>query len=143
VIDDPTVASLTLRGDGRAFSSGGDLDEFGSTPDPATAHAIRTLRSPALLVHRLRELTTAHLHGACIGAGIEVPAAAQHVIAREDCSFRLPEIGMGLIPGAGGTVTIPRRIGRHRTLHWALSDRTLDVRIAKEWGLIDGVGAAS
>ena len=143
LIDDPTVESLTLRGDGRAFSSGGDLDEFGSTPDLATAHAIRTSRSPALLVHQLRQLTTAYLHGACIGAGIEVPAAAQRVIAQEGSSFRLPEIGMGLIPGAGGTVTISRRIGRHRTLYWALSDQTLDVRIAKEWGLIDGVGDAS
>jgi enoyl-CoA hydratase/carnithine racemase len=140
VIDDPSVTSLALRGDGRAFSSGGDLDEFGSTPDLATAHAIRTLRSPALLVHQLRELTTAYLHGACIGAGIEVPAASSRVVAQPGSSFRLPEIGMGLIPGAGGTVTIPRRIGRHRTLYWALADQTIDVGVALDWGLIDAVG---
>jgi len=139
VVDDPSVTSLALRGDGRAFSSGGDLDEFGSTPNPAVAHAIRTSRSPALLVHQLRQLTTAHLHGVCIGAGIEVPAAASRVVARAGSSFRLPEIGMGLIPGAGGTATIPRRIGRHRTLYWALADKTLDVHSAMEWGLIDAV----
>ncbi len=139
VADDPTVAVLTLRGDGPAFSSGGDLDEFGRAPDPATAHAIRCLRSPALLVHRLRGRTTARVHGACIGAGIEVPAAAGRLVARADSWFRLPELDMGLIPGAGGTATLPRRIGRHRTLYWGLRDLRLDVRTAQTWGLVDAI----
>ena len=139
VADDPTVTALTLRGDGPAFSSGGELGEFGRAPDPATAHAIRCLRSPALLVHRLRERTTACVHGACIGAGIEVPAAAGRVVARADSGFRLPELGMGLIPGAGGTATIPRRIGRHRMLYWSLRDLRLDVRTAQTWGLVDAI----
>lgn len=140
VADDPTVTGVVLRGDGPGFSSGGDLAEFGAAPDPATAHAIRSLRSPARLVHRLRARTTAVLHGACIGAGIEVPAAAGRVIAHPETWFRLPEVGMGLIPGAGGTATIPRRIGRHRTLYWALADRRLDVATARDWGLVDAIG---
>lgn len=140
VADDPTITAFTLRGDGAAFSAGGDLAEFGSSPDPATAHAIRCLRSPAALVHRLRAFATAVLHGACIGAGIEVPAAAGRVIAHPETWFRLPEVGMGLIPGAGGTATIPRRIGRHRTLYWALMDRRLEVATARAWGLVDGIG---
>ena len=140
VADDPSITAFTLRGDGAAFSAGGDLAEFGSSPDPATAHAIRCLRSPAALVHRLRAFATAVLHGACIGAGIEVPAAAGRVIAHPETWFRLPEVGMGLIPGAGGTATIPRRIGRHRTLYWALMDRRLEVATARAWGLVDGIG---
>ena len=143
VTDDPTVTALTLRGDGPAFSSGGDLAEFGAAPDPATAHAIRCLRSPAALVHRLRARTTALLHGACIGAGIEVPAAAGRVIAHPETWFRLPEVGMGLIPGAGGTATIPRRVGRHRTLWWALADRRLDVATARACGLVDAIGESA
>jgi hypothetical protein len=142
VADDPTVTSLLLRGDGPAFSSGGELDEFGKAPDPATAHTIRCLRSPVLLVHRLRERTTACVHGACIGAGIEVPAAAGHVVAHRDSSFRLPELGMGLIPGAGGTASVPRRIGRHRTLYWALKDEQLDAATACAWGLVDEIRPA-
>lgn len=140
VIDDPSVRSLTLRGDGPSFSSGGDLDEFGTTPDPAIAHAIRVARSPALLIHRLeRMMTTAHLQGPCIGAGIEVPAAAKRVVAERDASFQLPEIRMGLIPGAGGTATIARRIGRHRTLYLALSGRAIDATTAMTWGLVDDI----
>ena len=52
------------------------------------------------------------VHGACVGAGVELAAFADRVIARPSTRFRLPEVGMGLIPGAGGAVSIPRRIGR-------------------------------
>jgi hypothetical protein len=130
---------VELRGDGPDFSAGGDLEEFGSATDLALAHAIRTLRSPAAQLHRVRERATAFLHGACIGAGIEVPAAAARVVADVDAWFQLPEIAMGLIPGAGGTVTLPRRIGRHRMLYWALSGQRMDVRRALDWGLVDGL----
>jgi enoyl-CoA hydratase/carnithine racemase len=140
-LDDPSAPEVTLTGAGPAFSSGGDLDEFGTTPDVATAHAIRTLQSPARLVHRLRGRVTAHLHGACVGAGIEVPAAAGRVHAAPDSWFCLPELGMGLIPGAGGTATIPRRIGRQRTLYMALTGAPVDARTALEWGLVDAIAA--
>jgi enoyl-CoA hydratase/carnithine racemase len=139
VEDHPSAGLVTLCGEGPDFSAGGDLDEFGSTPDGATAHAIRTLRSPALLVSNLRDRITVRLHGACIGAGIEVPAAAGRVVARHDAWFRLPEVGMGLIPGAGGTATLPRRIGRHRTLYAALTGYRLAAPVAREWGLFDEV----
>ena len=132
-----------LEGEGPAFSAGGDLDEFGTATDLAQAHVIRTSRSPALLVHCQRAKVRAHLQGACVGAGIEIPAAGGHVQATGDAWFRLPEIGMGLIPGAGGTTSIPRRIGRHRTLWWALQDLRLDARIALEWGLVDAIVPAA
>jgi hypothetical protein len=140
--DDPTVRSVTLEAEGKDFSAGGDLDEFGTSPDPAMAHAIRTLRSPAELVARLRERVTACVHGACVGAGIEIPAAAGRLVAAANSWFRLPELAMGLIPGAGGTATIPRRIGRHRTLYWTLSSRTLAADDALEWGLVDELRGA-
>jgi hypothetical protein len=142
VADDPTVTALSLRGEGRAFSVGGELEEFGTARDLATAHAVRTLRSPVLLLHRLRDHATAYVHGACIGSGIEMPAAAGRVIAAPDSWFRLPEVSMGLIPGAGGTVTISARMGRHRVLYWALTDRKLSAEQALAWGLVDEVKAA-
>ena len=89
---------VSLLGDGPDFCAGGDLDEFGSRPDPALAHLIRLTRSPAMLMHRLRDRATAFLHGACLGAGIELPAFAARVHATADARIGLPEIGLGLMP---------------------------------------------
>jgi enoyl-CoA hydratase/carnithine racemase len=143
ILDDPTAEALHIRGEGRAFSVGGELEEFGTTPDLATAHAIRILRSPALLLHRLKAKSTVFVHGACIGSGIEIPAAAGRIVAAPDSWFGLPEVSMGLIPGAGGTATIGARIGRHRTLFWALSNKRLNAPAALQWGLVDEVGVIS
>jgi enoyl-CoA hydratase/carnithine racemase len=136
---EPDQAPVVLSGEGRVFSEGGDLAEFGAFDDPGRAHLVRTLRSPAALVRRLGERATVQLHGACIGAGIEIPAAAARVVARRHTFFRLPEVAMGLIPGAGGTVTIPRRIGRHRTCYMAISGVDVRLSTALAWGLVDAV----
>jgi enoyl-CoA hydratase/carnithine racemase len=136
---DETITEVRLRGAGPSFCSGGDLDEFGSFPDPATAHASRLTRNPALLAHQLRDRLVVELHGACLGAGIEIPAYARRVFAATDTTIALPEIGIGLIPGAGGTVSIAHRIGRHRTLLLALTGTHLDASTAHEWGLVDTV----
>ncbi|MCW2866678.1 MAG: enoyl-CoA hydratase/isomerase family protein [Marmoricola sp.] len=133
---DPAVTVL-LSGNGRSFCSGGDLDEFGTAEDPTVAHLVRIQQSAAWAVHRLRDRVRVVVHGACIGAGVEVPSFAGRVEARDDAFFRLPELGMGLVPGAGGTVGITKRIGRWRTAHLALTDRPVDVRTALEWGLVD------
>lgn len=140
---DPARPQIVLRGDGPSFCSGGDLDEFGTRPDPATAHLVRLARSPADLLGALSVRTTAHIHGACRGSGIELPAFAGRVVAAADTTIGLPEIGMGLIPGAGGTVSLPRRIGRHRTAELALTMKTIGATTAREWGLVDEVAAAT
>jgi enoyl-CoA hydratase/carnithine racemase len=61
------------------------------------------------------------------------------VVARDDTTIALPEVGLGLIPGAGGTVSIPRRIGRHHTAWLALTRRPIDAHTALRWGLVDEV----
>jgi hypothetical protein len=139
---DPTITEVTLRGAGASFCSGGDLDEFGSQPDVAAAHQIRLERSVGLRLHRLSATTVAVLHGACIGAGIELAAFADVVRADSGTWFALPELSMGLIPGAGGTVSLPRRIGRWRTAWLALSGARLDLGTALAWGLVDRRGDA-
>jgi enoyl-CoA hydratase/carnithine racemase len=136
---DPERAPVVLSGEGRIFSEGGDLAEFGTFGDPGRAHLVRTLRSPAALVHRLGDRVAARLHGACIGSGLEIPAAAARVTAARHTFFRLPEVSMGLIPGAGGTVTIPRRIGRHRACYMAISGVDVRLSTALAWGLVDAV----
>ena len=125
------------RGSGPSFCAGGDLDEFGSRSDPAHAHLIRLTRSLGRLLHELADRTTVELHGACAGSGIELPAFAGWVRAAPDTVVSLPELSLGLIPGAGGTVSLPRRIGRHRTAWLAFSGTTIDAATAHDWGLVD------
>jgi hypothetical protein len=134
---DPSLSEVVLDGAGPSFCSGGDLDEFGTLPDPATAHAIRSTRSPGRLLAACADRLCFELHGACVGAGVELPAFARRVVAAEDAVFQLPEVAMGLVPGAGGTVSLPRRIGRQRTAQLALSGRRLDAATALRWGLVD------
>jgi enoyl-CoA hydratase/carnithine racemase len=134
---DPSIGEIHLAGNGPSFCSGGDLDEFGTSTDVTTAHLVRLDRSVAARVHRRREETQVFLHGACIGAGIEIPSFAAHVHATADAFFQLPEIAMGLVPGAGGTVGITRRIGRWRTAYLALSGVRIGPQLAVEWGLVD------
>ena len=136
---DPTVAEVRVRGEGPAFCAGGDLDEFGSRPDVATAHLVRLTRSPARALAAVADRVVAELHGACVGSGIELPAFAARVVARADTVVGLPEVSLGLIPGAGGTVSLPRRVGRHRTAWLAMTGRTIDAATALEWGLVDEI----
>jgi len=136
---DPSITEVVLRGAGAAFCSGGDLDEFGSLPDPSTAHAVRSTRNPARLLSECASRVRVELHGACVGAGIELAAFAGKLTAAKDAFFQLPEVAMGLVPGAGGTVSIPRRIGRQRTAYLALSGLRIDAITAHQWGLIDEI----
>jgi enoyl-CoA hydratase/carnithine racemase len=138
-VGDPSVTEVELAGDGASFCSGGDLDEFGTRPDPATAHLVRLSRSAGRVLVTIADRVTARIHGACLGSGIELPAFAGRVIAHPDTVIALPEVRMGLIPGAGGTVSLPRRIGRQRTARLALTSTTIDATTAREWGLVDEI----
>ena len=133
---------VELRGAGAAFCAGGDLDEFGQRDDPASAHLIRMSRNLGWLIHEVRDRIRVHAHGPCVGSGTELPAFAGSVIASHDATFALPEVSFGLIPGAGGTVSLPRRIGRQRTALLALSGRPIDASTALEWGLVDQIADA-
>jgi enoyl-CoA hydratase/carnithine racemase len=140
---DDTVAEVHLRGEGPSFCSGGDLDEFGTFPDPATAHLVRVGRSVGAAVHAVTDRVVAHLHGSCVGSGIEVPAFAGRVLAAPDTTIALPEVHLGLVPGAGGTVSLPRRVGRRRTALLALARRSIDAGTAVAWGLVDELEVGS
>ena len=142
VAADPSISEVHLWGEGPDFCSGGDLTEFGTLPDPVTAHLVRTGRSAARLLGLVGARVVAHLHGACIGAGIELPALAGRVVADPGTRVWLPELGMGLIPGAGGTASLPRRIGRHRAAWLALTGQAIDAHTAHRWGLVDELVAA-
>jgi hypothetical protein len=138
-IADPAVAVIDLRGAGPSFCSGGDLSEFGQAADITAAFFVRIDRSPARLLYRLRARTQVHVHGACVGAGLEMAAFAESVAATPDATFRLPEVSMGLVPGAGGTVSVVRRIGRWRAAWMMITGALVPAGTALRWGLIDAV----
>lgn len=140
---DPSVDEVVLGGNGRSFCSGGDLAEFGSFADPASAHLARTRHSPALVLaeitERLGRRCRAEVHGQVLGSGLEMACYCGWVSCHPDAAIGLPELALGLIPGAGGTVSITRRIGRWRTAYLVLSGRTVDAATALTWGLVDEV----
>ncbi|NND69546.1 MAG: enoyl-CoA hydratase/isomerase family protein, partial [Halioglobus sp.] len=105
----------------------------------AEAHRVRSLRHPGRELAAVADRVHCHLHSACIGSGIEIPAFAGRVSAAPTTFFQLPELGMGLIPGAGGCVSIARRIGRQRTAWLVLSGSRINARTALDWGLIDAI----
>lgn len=128
---------VVITGAGDNFCAGGDPAEFGTVEDPATAHLIRSRANAAPWLAAIADRTTARIDGACVGAGIEMASFCANVTATERARFRLPELSMGLICGAGGTVSIPARIGRQRTLQWLLTGKEIDAHEALDWGLVD------
>ena len=136
---DPQIARVSLRGRGRTFSLGAELAEFGTTTDPATAHAIRAATLPARPLMRIADKLDVHVQGGCVGAGLELAAWGKRVTAAPDAWFQLPELAMGILPGAGGCVSLTRRIGRQRTALLVLSGRRISARQALAWGLVDAI----
>ena len=136
---DRSINRILLEGKGNSFCTGGDLNEFGSLDSISDAHLIRMVNNPAFWMSKLHDRMSVHLHGKCIGAGIELPAFCDKVIADQTVSISLPEIKMGLIPGAGGTVSIPRRIGPQKTAYLALSGQSIDSQTALDWELVNEI----
>lgn len=135
----PQIARVRLRGAGRCFSMGAELSEFGTTRDPAKAHAIRMRTLPARALIRRPDIFEAHVQGACVGSGLELAAFARRLTASPDAWFQLPETAMGILPGAGGCVSLSRRIGRQRAAALILSGKRIGAATALRWGLIDAI----
>jgi hypothetical protein len=128
---DPELRHISLRGAGRTFSLGADLGEFGTTSDPATAHDIRAHTLPARALAGCAGKLDVHV--------LELAAWATRLTAARDAWFQLPELAMGILPGAGGCVSLTRRIGRQRTALMILSGKRISARQALDWGLIDAI----
>jgi enoyl-CoA hydratase len=139
VRDDPEVRVMILRGEGSAFSTGGDVSEFGSAPSPVGAREIRWRRDVWGTLLNLPQPTIAAVHGYTVGGGMEMALLCDICIAAEDAIFFLPETGLGMIPGVGGTQTAPRAIGLGRALDMVLTGKRVDAREALQIGLANRV----
>lgn len=134
---DDEVIAVGILGEGKDFCTGGDLDEFGMVPDPLAGWMIRTAHSLPMAFHELSSRMVVGVRGAVVGAGIELASFARYVVATDESRFWLPELRMGLMPGSGGTVSVPRRIGRHRTLEMLVTAAWMSARDAHRSGLVD------
>ena len=111
--DDPEVRVAIFKGAGeKAFCAGADLSEFLTAPTPVIARQVRFGRDVWGLFLSLPQPLIAAVHGYVLGSGIEIALCCDIRIASEDVRFGLPEVGLGIIPAAGGTQTLPRAIGR-------------------------------
>ena len=103
--DDRDVRAMVLRGAGQAFSTGGDLAEFGMAPSPIVARWVRFRRDVWGMLRALPIPTIAAIHGYTVGGGLEMALLCDLAIAADDTRLSLPETGAGMIPGVAGTQT--------------------------------------
>jgi len=138
--DDSDIRVAILKGAGeKAFCAGADLSEFLSAPSPIIARQARWERDVWGLFLSIPQPVIAALHGYVLGSGIEMALCCDMRIASDDSRFGLPEVGLGIIPAAGGTQTLPRVVGRGKALEMLLTDPWISGEDAYRVGLVDRV----
>jgi len=140
VRDDSEVEVVILKGAGeKAFCAGADLTEFLTAPSPIIARKARFERDVWGRLLSVEQPVIAAVHGYVLGSGIEMSLCCDLRLASEDARFGLPEQGLGIIPAAGGSQTLPRTIGQAAALEMLLSGRWIDAKEALRLKLVNRV----
>ena len=138
--DDSDVTVAILKGAGeKAFCAGADLTEFLTAPTPMIARSVRWERDVWGLFLSLPQPVIAAVHGFVLGSGIEMALCCDLIIASDDAQFGLPEVRLGVIPAAGATQTLPRKIGRAKALEMLLTDRWISAEEAYRGGMVNRI----
>ena len=132
-LEDPEIVGVVLCGAGKCFSAGADIAEFGKGKP-----ALR-LGDLCLMIENAAKPVIAALHGVALGGGLELALAAHYRIAESGATMGLPEVGLGLLPGAGGTQRLPRLIGAREALRLMLGGGRIAAAEAQALGLVDRV----
>jgi 3-hydroxyacyl-CoA dehydrogenase len=132
---DNDVKAIVVTGNDRAFSGGADVKEFG------TANASREPRLPVLIaaMENSSKPVVAAIAGVCMGGGLELAMGAHYRVAKADAQIALPEVKLGLLPGAGGTQRLPRAVGLEAALNMIVSGAVVPAAKLKGSGLLDEV----
>ena len=130
---DPAVTCVVLTGGGRTFSGGADITEFGKTPREPSLPDVNTR------CETMSKPVVAAIHGFAFGGGLEVSLSCHGRIASADAKLALPEVKLGLIPGAGGTQRLPRLIGPEAALDVIVPGNPVGAKKALEVGILDRV----
>lgn len=132
---DDAVKAIVITGAGKAFSGGADIKEFG------TPKALQepNLLSVILALEASPKPIVAAIHSVCMGGGLELALGCHYRVAAPGTSIALPEVKLGLIPGAGGTQRLPRAVGKSKAMDMALTARMMDAAEAERAGLVSRV----
>tara|TARA_R110002049_G_scaffold307712_2_gene509124 strand:+ start:98828 stop:100924 length:2097 start_codon:yes stop_codon:yes gene_type:complete len=129
------VRAVVILGDGRAFIAGADIKEFGKPPmEPNLPDLCTRIEGSPLLV-------VASMHGVSLGGGLEVALGCHYRVAQPDARVGLPEVHLGILPGAGGTQRLPRLIGAEKAVEAITTGRHIKADEALALGIIDKVEA--
>jgi 3-hydroxyacyl-CoA dehydrogenase len=131
------VHAIVITGSGSNFIAGADIREFGLPPQEPS------LPDVCLQIEAADKLVIAAIHGAALGGGLEIALAAHYRVAVETAKLGLPEVALGLLPGAGGTQRTPRLIGAQAALDLMLSGRHAGAKEALRMGLIDHIATSN
>ncbi|MGI2329437.1 enoyl-CoA hydratase [Planococcus sp. YIM B11945] len=142
LLQDSGIQVLILRGEGRAFSAGGDIKEMMDPDHPMDIdHVMKDVSRLAKSLYMLPQITVAAIHGASAGLGFSMSLACDHIIAEENSKLAMNFIGIGLVPDGGGHFFLKERVGvpKAKQLIWA--GQTLKAHDAMAKGLVDEVTA--
>ncbi|MEE4349721.1 MAG: 3-hydroxyacyl-CoA dehydrogenase NAD-binding domain-containing protein [Pacificimonas sp.] len=134
-LSDDSVKAIVIRCDGRTFHAGADITEFGKPPSgpslPDTLDAMEASSKPIV----------AAIHGTALGGGLEVALACHYRVAVPSAKLGLPEVKLGLLPGAGGTQRLPRVVGVEKALQMIVFGNPIGAKEAEKIGLVDKLAA--
>jgi 3-hydroxyacyl-CoA dehydrogenase len=131
--DDPAVSAIVILGAGRGFSGGADIREF-NTPRVLAEPTLRTLNA---MIEASPKPVVAAIHGMAMGGGLELALACHFRVAAAGAQIALPEVKIGLLPGAGGTQRLPRVVGLETALNMIVSGEPVPSEKLKDAGLFD------
>ena len=133
---DDQIKAVLLICEDNGFVAGADIKEFDKPPVPPFLHDIMSH------IETAEKLWVAAIHGHALGGGLELALSCHYRIAAVSTKFGFPEVNLGLVPGAGGTVRAPRLISTANALTLIIGGKLIEAEMAKEWGLIDALAEA-
>lgn len=137
---DSNVRVIMVRGAGqKGFCGGADITEFEAPPSALAARTAKQAITWIDVLAQARKPTIAAIHGYCLGGGLEIALACDIRIATTDATFGMPEVGLAIIPGAGGTQHLPRAVGLSNALRLILTGERIDATAALQMGLVSEV----
>jgi 3-hydroxyacyl-CoA dehydrogenase len=132
-IDNPAVKAIVLICDGRTFIAGADISEFGKPPKGASLHEVQNV------IENASKPVVAAIHGTALGGGLEVALTCHYRVAVPSAKCGLPEVNLGLLPGAGGTQRLPRIVGAEKAMEMVTSGQHVGTKASAEMGLVDEI----
>jgi 3-hydroxyacyl-CoA dehydrogenase len=136
--NDPKVKVIAITGTGKVFSGGADIREFNTPAQTAEPHLLQVIDA----VEGSSKPVIAAINGVCMGGGLELSLACHYRVATPNAALGLPEVKIGLLPGAGGTQRLPRAVGAELALQMIVSGEPIGAEAALKAGLVDRIVAA-